>query len=306
VPAGIPAASLLPADMMKVCARQASLLVHGMSVLPLLLLVLCGAPAPPPPPIAQRTQIRVLQGDNFKLAGMDFLLMNETGLVVKKWANVVFNRMTPWLYGYPPTDTMTMLANSRKSPHGVEMNDSTTFPLNLGGPVYIVSVQALDHLSPCVATLNRFCGSTRTIQACNVCVGQHQGVLLPVGCQPADVRNFCEVGPQQLDLVVAAAACPPLANPDTTGNVAVANMAPSFPELQFHVGPGVFAIYESVHFRQSTPYKAVDLPTRGSSKTTVSAMWPNGTLLVETSFHLYAGQAYTIFLLQDKRGHPVW
>jgi hypothetical protein len=47
-------------------------------------------------------------------------------------------------------------------------------------------------------------------------------------------------------------------------------------------------------------------PSPTQCQTTVSAMWPNGTLLNQTSFALYAGQAYTIFLLQDKRGLLMW
>ena len=237
-----------------------------------------GVPAPPVAVADPRTQVRVFQADNFRLNGMDFVMVAPNGTEISQWQNVDFNHMTKWLFDMPASSQITMVAETRKYPGGIVVNASTNFPLLPGGPVYVCAVPAPDLMSPCELTLERFCGRTRqlahfpfsqslthtklisrrgagenrTARQCNACAGQHQRQLGAAGCLPDEISDFCRVGPTEFDLVTISSSFTPVAHPTEEANVAFANLAPSFPVVEILIGGAPVAA--NLHFREGQPY----------------------------------------------------
>ena len=211
-----------------------------------------GVPAPSVDVADPRTQVRVFQADNFRLNGMDFVMIAPNGTEISSWQNIDFNRMTKWLFDMPASSQITMVAETRKYPGGIMVNASTNFPLLPGGPVYVCAVPAPDLMSPCELTLERFCGENRTARQCNACADQHQRELGAAGCLPDEISDFCRVGPTEFDLVTISSSFTPVAHPTEEANIAFANLAPSFPVIEISIGGEPVAA--NLHFREGQPY----------------------------------------------------
>ncbi len=256
-----------------------------------------------------RTQVRVFQADNFRLSGMNFVLLDYDGVAISSWQNIVFNHMTNWLFDMPASNQVTMVAETKKSPRGITVNTSTQFPMLPGGPIYVCAVPAPDLMSPCELTLERFCGENRTVKQCNTCADQHQHECSAAGCLPDEIEDFCRVGPTEFDLVTISASFVPLAHPTSEANVACANLAPSFPIVEIWIGGSPVA--SGLHFREGQPYKTIEASetVKGSSQL-VEAVRPAGssseapTPLAKMNVKIVAGRSYHIFLVETAGGKP--
>jgi hypothetical protein len=256
-----------------------------------------------------RTQVRVFQADNFKLSGMNFLLVSPNGTEMSSWQNIAFSHMTKWLFDMPASSQVTMVAETKKSPHGITINTSTSFPLLPGGPIYICAVPAPDLMSPCELTLERFCGENRTARQCEACAGAHQRQCRAAGCYQEEIEDFCRVGPTHFDLVTISASFTPLAHPSSEANVACANLAPSFPTIEILIGGT--SIGAGLDFREGQPYKtiAASATVKGSTQL-IEAVRPPGIHsevsepLAKMNMKIVAGRSYHIFLVETAGGKP--